>query len=177
MAETKITNGAKEVIIGDGRPTVIIGERINPSGRKKLQEALKIGDMGMIQTDAISQVQNGADILDVNVGMFGVDEPALLLEAVKLVMETVDVPLCIDSANPQALAKGLSIYKGKPLVNSVSGEEHSLSNVLPLVKEHKAAVVALLQDDQGVPNSTERRLAIAYKIMERLDKGNLIWYI
>lgn len=173
MIETRITSATKEVIIGGDRPTVIIGERINPSGRKKLQEALKLGDLGMVRADALAQVQAGADILDVNVGMFGVDEAALLLEAVKLVMETVDVPLCIDSANPEALAKALSIYKGRPLINSVSGEEHSLSRVLPLVKEHNAAVIALLQDDQGVPNSTERRLAIAHKIMERVHAAGI----
>lgn len=171
--ETKITSATKEVIIGDNRPTVLIGERINPTGKKKLAEALKAGDLEIVRQEALAQVQAGADILDVNVGTFGVDEAALLSKAVEAVMDTVDVPLCLDSADPDVLAAALKVYKGKPLVNSVSGEETSLAKVLPLIKEYGAAVVGLVQDDEGIPKDAERRLAIAHKIVERAEKAGI----
>lgn len=171
--ETKITSATKEVIIGDNRPTVLIGERINPTGKKKLAEALKAGDLEIVRQEALAQVQAGADILDVNVGTFGVDEAALLTRAVQTVMDTVDVPLCLDSADPEVLAAALKVYKGKPLVNSVSGEKTSLARVLPLVKEYGAAVVGLVQDDEGIPKDAERRLAIAHKIVERAEKAGI----
>jgi len=117
--------------------------------------------------EALAQVQAGADIIDINVGMLGVDEVSLLPRAVQAVMDAVDVPLCLDSASPQALAAALKAYKGKPLINSVTGEEHSLEKVLPLVREYGAAVIGLLQDDEGIPNNPERRLAIAGKIVDR----------
>jgi len=168
--ETKITSASREVIIGEGLPTVLIGERINPSGRKKLSEAIKAGHLEIIDNEAKVQVEAGADIIDVNVGVFGVDEVAVLPKAVKIAMKAVDVPLCIDSSNHDALVAALKVYKGKPLVNSVSGEEHSLTRVLPVIKEYGAAVVGLTQDDDGIPTSADRRVAIAHKIVERAGK-------
>jgi 5-methyltetrahydrofolate--homocysteine methyltransferase len=165
--ETKVSSATKEVIIADGQPTVLIGERINPTGKKKLAEALKAGNLEIVSEEALAQVQARADIIDINVGMVGVDEVSLLPRAVQAVMDTVDAPLCLDSANPQALAAALKAYKGKPLVNSVTGEERSLEKVLPLVREYRAAVIGLLQDDEGIPNNPERRLAIAGKIVDR----------
>jgi 5-methyltetrahydrofolate--homocysteine methyltransferase len=145
--KTKVSSVKKEVIIGDDQPTVLIGERINPAGKKKFQEALKANNLEIVCKEALNQAQAGADILDVCVGTFGVDEVALLSRAVQVVMDTIDIPLCLDSANPKALESALKICKGKPLVNSVSGEERSLSEVLPLVKEYGAAVIGLVQDD------------------------------
>jgi len=171
--ETRISSATQEVIIGDGRPTVLIGERISPSGRKKLSEALLAGNLEIVRSEARAQAEAGADILDVNVGAFGVDEVALLPQAVRAVMDTVDVPLCLDSANPEALAAALKVYKGKPLINSVTGEEHSLAKVLPLVKEYGAAVVGLTQDDEGIPPDADRRVAIAHKIVERAGKAGI----
>jgi 5-methyltetrahydrofolate--homocysteine methyltransferase len=172
--DTKITSARGEVIIGDGRPTVLIGERINPSGRKKLSEALKAGQLDIIGPEAEAQVEVGADIIDVNVGgAFGIDEVAVLPEAVKIAMKAVDVPLCIDSSNTDALVAALKVYKGKPLVNSVSGEEKSLTRVLPVIKEYGAAVVGLTQDDEGIPTSADRRVAIAHKIVERAGKAGI----
>jgi 5-methyltetrahydrofolate--homocysteine methyltransferase len=164
-----VSSFKKEVIIGDDRPTVLIGERINPAGKKKLAEGLKAGDLEIVRREALAQVRAGADILDVNVGTFGVDEAALLPKAVQAVMDVVDVPLCIDSNNQAALEAAIESYKGKPLINSVTGEEHSLAGVLPLVKEHKAAVIGLVQDDQGIPKDAKRRVSIAHKIVERAE--------
>jgi 5-methyltetrahydrofolate--homocysteine methyltransferase len=168
--ETKITSATKEVIIGGDRPTVLIGERINPSGKKKLGEALKEGNLDIVRKEARAQTEAGADILDVNVNVFGIDEPALLPKAVKAVMESSDLPLCIDSAVPEALEAAIKVYKGKPLINSVTGEEHSLAKILPVVKKHGAAVVGLVQDDEGIPKTPEKRLAVAKKIVERAEK-------
>jgi 5-methyltetrahydrofolate--homocysteine methyltransferase len=171
--ETRISSATKEVIIGDNKPTVLIGERINPSGREKLTEALLAGNLEIVRSEARAQVEAGADILDVHVGAFGVDEVALLPQAVRAVMDTVDVPLCLDSSNLEALAAALKVYKGKPLVNSVTGEEHSLAKVLPLVKEYGAAVVGLTQDDEGIPKDADRRVAVAHKIVERAGKAGI----
>ena len=165
--ETKITSATKEVIIGDGRPTVLIGERINPTGKKKLAEALVSGNLEIVRELALSQVEAGADIIDVNVGTPGVDEVSLLPRAVQAVMDTVDLPLCIDTTNTEALEAALKIYQGKALINSVTGEERSLARVLPLVKKYGAAVIALVQDDEGIPKDIERRVANAHKIVER----------
>jgi 5-methyltetrahydrofolate--homocysteine methyltransferase len=167
--ETKITSATKEVIIGDEQPTVLIGERINPTGRKSLSEALLAGNLQVVRQEALAQSQAGADIVDVNVGTFGVDEVTLLPQAMQAVMDTVDVPLCLDSANPKAVEAALKVYRGKPLINSVTGEEHSLAEVLPLVKEYGAAVIGLTQDDEGVPSSPDRRVAIAHKIVQRAE--------
>lgn len=168
--ETKITSATKEVIIGGDRPTFLIGERINPSGKKKLGEALKEGKLDIVRKEAKAQTEAGADILDVNVNIFGVDEPNLLPKAVKAVMETSELPLCIDSAVPEALEAAIKVYKGKPLINSVTGEEHSLSKILPIIKKHGTAVVGLVQDDEGIPKTPEARLAVAKKIVERAEK-------
>jgi 5-methyltetrahydrofolate--homocysteine methyltransferase len=171
--ETRVSSNTKEVIIGSNYPTVLIGERINPAGRKKFQEALKSGNLDTVCSEALAQSQAGADILDVGVGTFGVDEVDLLPKAIKAVVDTVDIPLCLDTTNAKALEAALKVYKGKPLINSVSGEERSLSAVLPLVKEYGAAVIGLVQDDEGIPKDAERRLAIAEKIVERAEKTGI----
>jgi len=167
--ETKVSSVNKEVIIGHDRPTALIGERINPTGKKKLAAALQAGDLGLVCQEALAQVKAGADILDINVGSSGVDEVSLLPQAVQAVMDTVDVPLCLDSTNPQALEAALKTYRGKPIVNSVNGEEHSLEKILPLVKKYGAAIIGLTMDNEGIPNSPERRVAIAHKIVERAE--------
>jgi 5-methyltetrahydrofolate--homocysteine methyltransferase len=171
--ETRVTSSTDEVIIGHNRPTVLIGERINPSGNKRLAEALRAGNLEVVRDEALAQVQAGADIIDVNVGTFGVDEVTLLPRAVQVVMDTVQVPICIDSANPAALEAALKVYKGKPLVNSVTGEEHSLGKILPLVKEYRAAVIGLVQDDEGVPKNKERRVSIAHKLVARAESAGI----
>lgn len=168
--ETILKGSVKEVVIGYELPTVLIGERINPAGKKKLAESLKNGNFDIVRQEAIAQVQAGADILDVNVTVFGIDEAPILPQAVKAVQEVTDVPLCIDSANPLALEAALKVYKGKPLINSVSGEEKSLDRVLPLVKEYGAAVVGLTQDDNGIPKSAATRVNIAEKIIGYAEK-------
>jgi 5-methyltetrahydrofolate--homocysteine methyltransferase len=163
--ETRVTSTTNEVIIGDGRPTVLIGERINPSGNKRLAEALKTGNWDVVRNMALAQVKAGADIIDVNVSTFGVDEATLLPQAIQVLMDTVNVPLCLDSDNPVALEAALKVYKGKPLINSVSGEGDSLKKVLPLVREYGAAVIGLAQDDEGPPRDSEHRVSIAHRIV------------
>ncbi len=167
--ETRISSATKEVIIGHDRPTVLIGERINPTGKKKLAETLKAGDLGIVREEALAQAQAGADIIDVNVSAFGVDEVTMLPRVVQAVLGTVDIPICLDSANPEALAAALKVYKGKSLINSVTGEERSLATILPLVKEYGAVVIGLVQDDEGIPNDAERRVSVACKIVERAE--------
>jgi len=167
---TKISGESKEVIIGHDQPIVVIGERINPSGRKKLAEALEKGDMGYVQQDAVRQTEAGAQVLDVNVGVSGADEKRLMIDALYAVREVTDVPLCIDSANPEVLAAGLEVYKGKALINSVNGEEAKLKDVLPLVAQHGAAVVALTMDDNGIPTEVSTRLSIGDKIINEAAK-------
>ena len=171
--ETKVSSASKEVIISIDRPTVLIGERINPTGRKKLTEALKAGDLDIVKKDAVAQAEAGADIIDVNVNAPGVDDIVLLPKAIEAVMKAVDAPVCIDSPNPDALEAALKVYQGKPLVNSVSGETHSLKKVLPLIKEYGAAVVGLVQDDDGIPKNADRRVAIAHKIIEAAQKAGV----
>ena len=176
--ETVLKGMGKQVVISDSRPTVILGERINPTGKKKLAAALVAGDLELVREEALAQVDVGADILDVNVGAAGVDEEALLPKAVKLVLETVDVPICIDTPNGEALAAALAMHKelnpdGKPLVNSVNGEEASLARVLPLVAEYKTAVIGLCMDDDGIPETPEKRLAVAKKIVERAEEHGI----
>jgi 5-methyltetrahydrofolate--homocysteine methyltransferase len=172
--KTNLKGTGKKVVIADGRPTVILGERINPTGKKKLAAALVAGDLEMVRQEALAQVEAGADILDVNVGAAGVDEVDLLPRAVKLVLETVDAPVCIDTPNGEALAAALAMHNeqnpdGRPLVNSVNGEEDSLARVLPLVAEYGAAVIGLCMDDDGIPATAEQRLAVAKKIVERAE--------
>lgn len=165
--KTVVSSKNQTVEISHNLPTVIIGERINPTGRKKVLAALQEGNFDIIREDAVAQVEAGADILDVNAGVPGVDETELLQKMLQMVMEVTDVPLCIDTADPEALAAALSIYEGKALVNSVNGEERSLSSVLPLVQEHGAAVIGLCMDDDGIPETAEARVAVAEKIIER----------
>lgn len=165
--ETRVSSNTKEVIIGQGHPTVLIGERINPTGKKRMSEALKAGDLEVVRKEALAQVEMGADIIDVNVSAAGVDEVSLLPQAVQVIMDTTNVPLCLDSPKLEALQAALKVYRGKPLINSVTGEEHSLEKILPLVKEYGAAVIGLVQDEEGVPKDAERRLSVAHKIIER----------
>lgn len=173
MAEsltTIVSSKTQTVEISRQRPTVVIGERINPTGRKKVLAALQEGNFDMVRQDAEQQVAAGAAILDVNAGVPSADEPTLLQQVMETVMEVTDVPLCIDTADPDALANALSVYEGKALVNSVNGEERSLSAILPLVKEHGAAVIGLCMDDDGIPDTAEARLAVAANIIERAGK-------
>jgi 5-methyltetrahydrofolate--homocysteine methyltransferase len=170
MAEnltTVVSSTSQTLKINREGPTVIIGERINPTGRKKVLAALQEGNFDIVRQDAIAQVNAGAHILDVNAGVPGADEPKLMADVLKTVTEVADVPLCIDTADPLALAAALEMYEGKALVNSVNGEERSLEAVLPLVKEHGAAVIGLCMDDDGIPSTAEDRLRVAAKIIER----------
>ena len=168
--ETVIKSSSKEVIISIEKPFVVIGEKINPTGRKKLAAALKEGNFEYVKQIALNQVAAGADILDVNVGIPGGDEVDLLPKVAKIVSETVDVPLCLDSANPDALAAALKVLPGRPLVNSVNGEEASLEAVLPVIKEFGVPVIGLVMHDDGIPNDAETRLKVAGKIIERAAK-------
>jgi len=172
--ETILKSARKTVVIGPERPTVLVGERINPTGKRRLAAALAEGDLEIIRQEALAQVEAGADVLDVNVGAAGVDEVDLLPKAVRLVMETVDVPVCIDTANIEALRAALLVHQemapeGKPLINSVNGEEARLEGVLPLVAEYGTAVIGLAMDDDGIPPTSEKRLVVARKIVERAE--------
>jgi len=171
--ETRVGSATKTVTIGPSRPLVIIGERINPTGRKMLAQALEAGNLDLVKSEAVKQTAEGAEILDVNVGVSGIDEPEMLRRAVQAAQAVTDVPLCIDSALPEALAAGLEAYQGKALVNSVNGEEHKLARVLPLVKAHGAAVIGLTMDDQGIPTSAEKRLEIARRIVDRAEQAGI----
>jgi 5-methyltetrahydrofolate--homocysteine methyltransferase len=165
--QTILKSAKKQVTVSTESPLVIIGEKINPTGRKKMAAALQEGDYDYIRDLARTQTAAGADVLDINVGVPGLDDVAMMAEVIKVVTELVDVPLCLDSPNPAALASGLAVAPGKPLVNSVSGEESKLSTVLPLVKDRGAAVIGLIMDDNGIPPTAEARLAVAEKILER----------
>jgi 5-methyltetrahydrofolate--homocysteine methyltransferase len=168
--ETIIKSEKKEVKISIDAPFVIIGEKINPTGRKKLAAALSAKEYGYVRELALKQVEAGADILDVNVGVPGLDEVAVLPEVAKIVAESVDVPICLDSANKEALAAALAVLPGKPLINSVNGESESIKAVLPVVKEYGAAVIGLTMDDDGIPNDADTRVKIAEKILEEATK-------
>jgi len=167
---TTISSKTTTVTIQRAAPTVIIGERINPTGRKRLQRALEAGDFAMVRQEALDQVAAGAAVLDVNAGVPDADEPALIKGALQAVTTATAVPVCIDTANPEALQAALEIYEGKALVNSVNGEERSLAAMLPLVKEHRATVIGLCMDDTGIPPSSEERLAVADKIIQRAGR-------
>ena len=167
MTETVVSSAGREVVIGYHRPFTIIGERINPTGRKKLAAEMAAGDFSTVIADAVAQVEAGAHLLDVNAGIPLADEPAILAETVKLVQSVVDVPLCIDSSIVDALEAGLAAYDGKALVNSVTGEEERLERVLPLVARHGAAVVAISNDDTGISEDPDVRFAVAKRIVER----------
>lgn len=167
MTETVVTSPGREVRIGFDRPFVIIGERINPTGRKILSEEMARGDYSRVEADALAQVEAGAHMLDVNAGVPLADEPAMLADIVKLVQSITDVPLSIDSSIVAALESGLSVYQGKALVNSVTGEEERLESVLPLVRRHGAAVVAISNDETGISEDPDVRFEVARKIVER----------
>ena len=167
MTETVISSASREVIIGFDHPFVMIGERINPTGRKILAAEMTVGDFTRVTADALAQVAAGAQMLDVNAGIPLADEPAILARAIQLVQSITDVPLSIDSSIVAALAAGLAVYQGKALVNSVTGEEERLESVLPLVKKYGAAVVAISNDETGISEDPNVRFAIAKKIVER----------
>ena len=167
MTETVITSPNREVRIGFDQPFVIIGERINPTGRKILAEEMARGDYSRVEADAIAQIEAGAHMLDVNAGVPLADEPKMLADCVQLVQSITDVPLSIDSSIVAALEAGLAVYQGKALVNSVTGEEERLESVLPLVKRHEAAVVAISNDETGISEDPDVRYAVAKKIVER----------
>jgi 5-methyltetrahydrofolate--homocysteine methyltransferase len=162
-----LSRGDHAVTLADNLPTVIIGERINPTGRKKLQASLLANDFSLVANEARSQTAAGAQMLDVNVGVAGGDEPRLLVGAMKVVMENSDLPLCIDTANASALEAALTLYPGIALVNSVNGESEKMERILPLVAKHKAAVVCLCMGDEGIPATAEGRLEVARKIAGR----------
>ena len=157
----------KEVIIGDGRPTVLIGERINPFGKGPLKEALKTGDMEPIRREALKQAEAGADILIISVATFGIDETLVLPQAVQTVKETVDIPLCLESRNPEALERALTLGLGKPIISSVTGEDPVLDKILPLVKQYGTALVAMTSGGVGIPKDPQKRLEIARQILDR----------
>jgi 5-methyltetrahydrofolate--homocysteine methyltransferase len=165
VTETVISSATKEVVIGFDRPFVMIGERINPTGRKLLAEEMKNGDFSRVEADAIAQVEAGAHMLDVNAGIPLADEPALLAEAIKLVQKVTDVPLAIDSSIIEALEAGIAVYEGKPLINSVTGENEVMERVLPLVAKHGAAVVAISNDETGISEDPDVRFEVAKKIV------------
>ena len=167
MTETVISSAKREVIIGFDHPFVMIGERINPTGRKILAAEMAAGDFTRVEADARAQVEAGAQMLDVNAGIPLADEPAILARAIQLVQSITDVPLSIDSSIVAALEAGLAVYQGKALVNSVTGEEERLESVLPLVKRYGAAVVAISNDETGISEDPNVRFSIAKKIVER----------
>jgi 5-methyltetrahydrofolate--homocysteine methyltransferase len=169
---TELSSKTKTVIIGPDRPFTIIGERINPTGRKKLAVEMAAGDYSRVSSDALAQVKAGAHMLDVNAGIPLADEPAILEETIQLVQSITDVPLSIDSSIVEALERGLAAYQGKALVKSVTGEEERLEKVLPLVKNHGAAVIAISNDETGISEDPDVRFAVAKKIVERaMDHG------
>jgi 5-methyltetrahydrofolate--homocysteine methyltransferase len=167
--ETLLTSPTEEVRIGPDHPFVIIGERINPTGRKRLAAEMAAGNYDRVRKDALAQVAAGAHVLDVNAGIPLADEPAILAEAIRIVQSVVDVPLSIDSSIVKALEAGLAAYQGKPLVNSVTGEEERLEVVLPLVAQYKAAVIGISNDETGISEDPDVRIAIAKKIVERAE--------
>lgn len=167
MTHTVVSSRTKEVVIGFDRPFVMIGERINPTGRKLLAAEMKEGDFSRVEADALAQVAAGAHMLDINAGIPLADEPTILAQTVKLVQSLTDVPLSIDSSMVNALAAGLAVYQGKALVNSVTGEEDRLEAVLPLVAKHGAAVVAISNDETGISEDPDVRFGVAEKIVNR----------
>jgi 5-methyltetrahydrofolate--homocysteine methyltransferase len=163
--DTVLRGKAKTVTIGAGHPFCIIGERINPTGRKKLAEDLRGGDLSTVELDTHAQVEAGADMLDINAGIPLVDEAELLANMLQTVQAAADIPICIDSSVIEALEAGLAVYEGKALVNSVTGEDDRLEEILPLVAKHGAAVIGLANDETGIPETPQQRLEIATKIV------------
>lgn len=165
VRETRLRSATKEVVIASDRPFCVIGERINPTGRKVFQEQLRNGDLSLVEKDVHAQVAGGADVLDVNMGVPLTDEPELLTRAIRLVQSLTDLPICIDSSVVEALEAGLSAYEGRALVNSVTAEDERLEAVLPLVKKHDAAVIALPNDADEIPMDWEKRIELVGKIV------------
>ena len=168
--QTVVTSPTKTVIIGDENPFCIIGERINPTGRRIFQEQVRAGDLSAIIKDVKAQVDGGADMLDVNMGVPLTDEADLMRQAIKMVQELTDLPICIDSSVLEALEAGLQTYQGRALVNSTTGEDDRLDHILPLVKKYDAAVIALPNDETEIPMTVEDRLKITEKILRACDK-------
>ena len=166
MTNTVVSSASKDVVIGFEQPFVVIGERINPTGRKLLAEEMKNGDYSRVESDALAQIAAGAQILDVNAGAIA-DEPRVLAECVRLLQSISDTPLCIDSSIVEALEAGLEAYEGRALLNSVTGEEERLARVLPLVKKYECSVVAISNDDSGISEDVNVRFEVAKKIVER----------
>lgn len=167
--ETVLSSETTTVAIGPDRPVCLIGERINPTGRRDLAAEMAVGDLDRVASEAVAQVEAGAAVLDVNAGIPMADEPALLAQAVELVQSVTDVPLSIDSSVAEALSRGLAVYQGKALVNSVTGEDERMEAVFPLVKKHGASVVGLTMDESGIPDTPQQRLAVARKILGRAE--------
>ena len=164
--ETRLRSATKEVVIGHDRPFCLIGERINPTGRKIFQEQLRAGDLSAIERDVIAQVAGGADVLDVNMGVPLTDEADLLSRAITLVQSMSDLPICIDSSVVEALEAGLAAYEGRALVNSITAEDERMAAILPLVKKYDAAVIALPNDEDEIPMEADRRLELVARIVE-----------
>lgn len=164
--ETVLRSASKEVVLGHQRPFRLIGERINPTGRKLFQQQLRNGDLSAIERDVAAQVAGGADVLDVNMGVPLTDEPELLVKAITLVQQLTDLPICIDSSVVEALEAGLGAYQGRALVNSVTAEDERLAQILPLVKRHDAAIIALPNDADEIPMEADKRLQLVGKIVE-----------
>ncbi len=170
LHETVLRSATKEVVIGHGRRFCLIGERINPTGRRLFQEQLRAGDLGAIERDVKAQVEGGADVLDVNMGVPLTDEPDLLARAIKLVQELTDLPICIDSSVVEALEAGLSVYQGRALVNSVTAEDERMELILPLVKRYDAAIIALPNDADEIPMEADRRLELVQHVVDVATK-------
>lgn len=170
---TVVQSASKTVTIGHDQPFVIIGERINPTGRKKFQELLRAGDLSTIAVDVEAQVKGGADMLDVNMGVPLTDEPALLSKAIKMIQGITDLPICIDSSVIEALQAGLEAYEGKALVNSMTGEDDRMDLILPLIKKHNAAIIALPNDEIGIPATAAERIVITEKIIRAVEKHGI----
>ena len=167
MTDTLVSSASREVVIGFDRPFCVIGERINPTGRKLLAAEMAVGDYSRVESDALAQVAAGATMLDVNAGIPLADEPRILAESIQLVQSLTDLPLSIDSSIVAALEAGLAVYQGKALVNSVTGEDERLEEVLPLVKKYGAAVVAISNDETGISEDPDVRFEVARKIVHR----------
>jgi 5-methyltetrahydrofolate--homocysteine methyltransferase len=170
---TVVQSASKTVTIGHDQPFVIIGERINPTGRKKFQELLRAGDLSTIAVDVESQIKGGADMLDVNMGVPLTHEPALLSKAIKMIQGMTDMPICIDSSVIEALQAGLEAYEGKALVNSMTGEDDRMELILPLIKKHNAAIIALPNDEIGIPATAAERIVITEKIIRAVEKHGI----
>lgn len=170
---TVVQSATKTVTIGHDQPFCIIGERINPTGRKKFQELLRAGDLSTIAVDVEAQIKGGADMLDVNMGVPLTDEPALLAAAIKMIQGITDIPICIDSSVIEALQAGLEAYEGKALVNSMTGEDDRMELILPLIKKHNAAIIALPNDEIGIPATAAERIVITEKIIRAVEKHGI----